>query len=172
MSLQTITPAEAARLIAQGATLIDIREKDEHAREHIPGARNAPLSTLADLGGIKGPIIFHCRAGKRTADNTGRLEQAARCEAYMLEGGIEGWKQAGLPSVLDKSRPIEINRQVMIVAGSLVLIGVLLGAFVRPEFYALSGFIGAGLVFAGASGFCGMAKLLELMPWNRQPLKV
>jgi rhodanese-related sulfurtransferase len=89
----------------------------------------------------------------------------------MLEGGIEGWKQAGLPAVLDKSRPIEINRQVMIAAGSLVLIGVLLGAIVRPEFYALSGLIGAGLVFAGVSGFCGMTKLLELMPWNRQPLK-
>ncbi len=171
MSLQAITPAEAERLIAQGATLVDIREKDEHARECIAGARNVPLSTLTDLAGIKGPIIFHCRAGKRTADNVGRLEQAARCEAYMLEGGIEGWKQAGLPAVLDKSQPIEINRQVMIVAGSLVLIGVLLGAFVRPEFYALSGFIGAGLVFAGASGFCGMAKLLALMPWNRQPLK-
>ena len=59
----------------------------------------------------------------------------------------------------------------MIAAGSLVLIGVLLGALVRPEFYALSGFIGAGLVFAGVSGFCGMAKLLALMPWNRVPLK-
>ncbi|MGZ5850661.1 MAG: YgaP family membrane protein [Methyloceanibacter sp.] len=70
--------------------------------------------------------------------------------------------------MLDKSRPIEINRQVMITAGSLVLIGVLLGVFVRPEFYALSGFIRAGLVFASVSGFCGMAKVLVLMPWNRQ----
>ncbi len=171
MSLTTISPAEAKRLIAQGATLIDIREKDEHARERIAGARNVPLSTLTDLGGINGPIIFHCRAGKRTADNAGRLQQATPCEAYMLEGGIEGWKQAGHPAILDKSQPIEINRQVMIAAGSLVLIGVLLGAFVRPEFYALSGFIGAGLVFAGVSGFCGMAKLLALMPWNRVPLK-
>jgi rhodanese-related sulfurtransferase len=171
MSLQTITPEDAERLVAQGATLIDIREKDEHARERIMGALNVPLSTLTDLGGIKGPVIFHCRAGKRTADNAGRLQQAARCEAYMLEGGIEGWKQAGRPAVLDKSQPIEINRQVMIAVGSLVLIGVLLGTFVRPEFYALSGVIGAGLVFAGVSGFCGMAKLLALMPWNRQPLR-
>jgi rhodanese-related sulfurtransferase len=171
MSLQTVTPQEAERLIAQGATLIDIREKDEHARERIMGALNMPLSTLTDLNGVKGPVIFHCRAGKRTADNAGRLRQAARCEGYMLEGGIEGWKQAGLPAVCDRSQPIEINRQVMIAAGSLVLISVLLGALVRPEFYALSGVIGAGLVFAGVSGFCGMAKLLALMPWNRQPLK-
>ncbi len=171
MSLPTITPAEAKRLIAQGATLIDIRDTGEHAREHITGARNRPLSTLADLGGVKGPVIFHCRAGKRTADNASRLRQAAECEAYILEGGIEGWKQAGLPVVVDKRQPIEINRQVMIAAGSLVLIGVLLGAFVSPGFYALSGVIAAGLVFAGVSGFCGMAKLLGLMPWNRVSLK-
>jgi rhodanese-related sulfurtransferase len=171
MSLPTITPAEAKRLIAQGATLIDIRERDEHAREHIAVARNRPLGTLTDLGAATGPIIFHCRAGKRTSDNASKLQQAANCEAYVLEGGIEGWKQAGLPVVLDKSQPIEINRQVMIAAGSLVLIGVLLGAFVSPGFYALSGVIGAGLVFAGVSGFCGMAKLLALMPWNRTPLK-
>jgi rhodanese-related sulfurtransferase len=171
MILPTITPAEAKRLIAQGATLIDIRERDEHAREHIAVAQNRPLDTLTDLGSVTGPVIFHCRAGKRTADNRGKLAQAANCEAYVLEGGIEGWKQAGLPVIVDKSQPIEINRQVMIAAGSLVLIGVLLGAFVNAGFYALSGIIGAGLVFAGVSGFCGMAKLLALMPWNRTPLK-
>ena len=170
MSLPTITPTEAKRLIAQGATLIDIRDKDEHAREHIPAARNHPLGTLSKVGAVKEPIIFHCRGGKRTADNADKLAQAANCEAYILEGGIEGWKQAGLPVVLDKSQPIEINRQVMIAAGSLVLIGVLLGAVVNPGFYALSGAIGVGLVFAGVSGFCGMAKLLALMPWNRTPL--
>jgi hypothetical protein len=129
------------------------------------------LGTLTDLGGVKGPIIFHCHAGQRTAENAGRLQQATNCEAYILEGGIEGWKQAGLPVVADKSQPIEINRQVMIAAGSLVLIGVLLGAFVSSGFYVLSGLIGAGLVFAGVSGFCGMAKLLALMPWNRVALK-
>jgi rhodanese-related sulfurtransferase len=171
MSLPTITPAEAKRLIAQGATLVDIREKDEHAREHIAVARNRPLGTMTDLGEIKGPIVFHCRGGNRTAANAGKLEQVANCEAYILEGGIEGWKKAGLPVVVDKSQPIEINRQVMIAAGSLVMIGVLLGAFVNPGFYALSGIIGAGLVFAGVSGFCGMAKLLALMPWNRTALK-
>ena len=171
MSLPTITPAEAERRIAQGATLIDIRDKDEYAREHIAGARNRPLATLADLNGVEGPIIFHCRAGTRTSANASRLQRAAGCEAYILEGGIEGWKQAGLPIVADERQPIEINRQVMIAAGSLVLIGVLLGAFVSPRFYALSGLIGAGLVFAGVSGFCGMAKLLALMPWNRVALK-
>jgi hypothetical protein len=46
--------------------------------------------------------------------------------------------------------------------------GGLLGAAVSPAFYLLSAFVGAGLVFAGATGFCGMARVLELMPWNRR----
>lgn len=59
-------------------------------------------------------------------------------------------------------------RQVQVAAGSLVLLGVFLGAYVSPGFYFLAGFVGAGLVFAGFSGFCGMARLLMRMPWNRQ----
>jgi rhodanese-related sulfurtransferase len=168
MSLPTITPAEAKHLVAKGATLIDIREPSEHAREHIRGARNIPLPTLGKIEHTSAPIIFHCRAGKRTCDNAPRLAQAAGCEAYIVEGGIEAWKEAGLDVVVDKSQPIEINRQVMIAAGSIVLSGVLLGYFVAPQFYALAGFIGGGLVFAGITGWCGLAKLLGLMPWNRR----
>jgi rhodanese-related sulfurtransferase len=170
ISLPTISPTDAKRLIAQGATLIDIRDRDEHARERIQGARNAPLNALTKFDGVTAPIIFHCRAGKRTAGNAGRLKESAPCEAYLLAGGIDAWKQAGLPVIADRSQPIEIGRQVMIAAGSLVLLGVVLGVFVRPEFYALSGLVGAGLVFAGLSGWCGLGKLLGLMPWNHRPL--
>ncbi|TFG89188.1 MAG: DUF2892 domain-containing protein [Hyphomicrobiales bacterium] len=122
---------------------------------------------MTNFAGVSAPIIFHCRSGMRTASNAGRLKEAAPCEAYILSGGIDAWKQAGLPVITDQSQPIEINRQVMIVGGSLVLTGVLLGAFVAPAFYGLAGFVGAGLVFGGASGWCGMAKLLAVMPWNR-----
>ena len=168
MSLPTISPADAKRLIDQGATLIDIRSADERAREHIPGSQHGPLAQLTDYAGVSAPIIFHCRSGMRTASNAERLRESAPCEAYMLAGGLEGWKQAGLPVSVDPSQPIEINRQVMIGAGSLVLIFVLLGATIAPAFYVLAGLIGAGLVFGGVSGWCGMAKLLEVMPWNRR----
>jgi len=170
MSLPTITPADAKRLIDQGATLIDIRGADERAREHIPGSHHGPLVQMTNFAGVSAPIIFHCRSGMRTASNAGRLREAVPCEAYMLSGGLDAWKQAGLPVVTDRSQPIEINRQVLIAAGSLVLLFVLLGSFVQPQFYALAGLVGAGLVFAGISGFCGMAKLLGLMPWNRRTL--
>jgi rhodanese-related sulfurtransferase len=169
---QTVSPVQAADLMRQGAVLIDIRESDEYAREHVPGARNYPLTRIDQIapgqtsGGV---LIFHCRSGARTKGNAARLAAAApACESYVLDGGIEAWKAAGLPVQLDRNQPIDIMRQVQIVAGGLVLAGVVLGALVSPAFYLLSGVVGAGLLFAGISGFCGMAKLLGLMPWNRR----
>jgi rhodanese-related sulfurtransferase len=167
MTLTKISPQDAKRLIDQGAVLIDVRGRDEYARESIPGARNRPLGEDMQLN-EKGPIIFHCRTGARTGANADRLAAAAKCEAYILDGGIDAWKSAGLPVRQDKSQPIEIMRQVQITAGSIVLIGVLLGFAVSPAFFWLSGFIGAGLLMAGITGWCGMAKLLALMPWNRR----
>jgi len=170
--LKTISPQRAAELMRGGAILVDIREADEHAREHIPGARHHALTRIGrDNPARSGDdvLIFHCRSGARTKGNAPKLAAAApACEAYILDGGLDAWKKAGLPVTLDRSQPIDIMRQVQIVAGSLVLIGVVLGALVSPGFYALSGFVGAGLLFAGASGFCGMARLLAVMPWNRR----
>jgi rhodanese-related sulfurtransferase len=169
--LQAISPERAAELLRKGAVLIDIREADEHARERIPGARHHALSRLdAESPARAGDevLVFHCRSGARTRGNAARLSAAANCDAYILDGGLDAWKKAGLPVTLDRSQPIDIIRQVQIAAGSLVLMGMLLGTFFSPGFYAISAFVGAGLVFAGVSGFCGMAHLLALMPWNRR----
>lgn len=169
MSLKTISITEAKSLIADGARFVDIREADEHARENIPGAAHHALSRLpAEIEPGAAAIIFHCKAGSRTAANAPRLSASARCEAYILEGGIEAWKAAGEPVSVDASQPIEIMRQVQITAGSLTLLGVLLGWLVHPGFYALSGLVGAGLTFAGISGTCMMSSVLQKMPWNRQ----
>jgi len=171
-ALKTISPQDAADLVHHGAVLIDVRDADEHAREHIPGARHHALSRIDVETPVRAGddiLVFHCRSGARTSGNAGRLAAAAQnCQAYILEGGLDAWKKAGLPVRLDRKQPIEIMRQVQIVAGTLILLGVLLGAFVAPGFYALSAFVGAGLLFAGLSGFCGMARLLALMPWNKR----
>jgi rhodanese-related sulfurtransferase len=170
--LQTITPERAAELMGQGAVLVDIREADEHARERIPGARHHALSRIDAENPVRpgdDVLVFHCRSGARTKANAPRLLAAGgSCETYVLEGGLEAWKKAGLPTSVDSRQPIEINRQVQIAAGSLVLAGIVLGALVTPGFYLLSAFVGAGLAFAGISGFCGMARLFALMPWNRR----
>lgn len=169
--LRTIGPEEAARLMRDGAMLVDVREPDEHLRERIPGARNMPLSRLeeAELAVHAGrPVLFHCRSGARTEGNAGRLAaKAEACEAYVVEGGLDAWKRAGLPVAEDRSQPLELMRQVQIAAGALVLLGVLLGWLVSPWLFGIAAFVGAGLVFAGVTGFCGMARLLRLMPWNR-----
>jgi rhodanese-related sulfurtransferase len=158
------------RLDAGDAMLIDIRETDEHAREHILGARLAPLSSIDahdfDRDHVKA-AVFHCKSGMRTQANAARLLSRGFREAYFLEGGIEAWKAAGYAVHANAKAPLEIMRQVQIAAGSLVLIGVALGWFVNPLFLALPAFVGAGLTFAGATGRCGMAMALKAMPWNR-----
>ncbi|MCX7686180.1 MAG: rhodanese family protein [Acetobacteraceae bacterium] len=172
MTLPTITPAEAARLIReQGAMLVDVREPDEHARARIPGAINLPLSRLheAELAVQEGrPVLFHCRSGARTAGNAEALAgKAAGCEAYIVQGGLEAWKAAGLPVAEDRRQPLELMRQVQVTAGGMALIGFLLGLLLHPAFHILSGFVGGGLVMAGLTGFCPMARALKAMPWNR-----
>lgn len=168
MSFRSLTPQDAKKLVEQGAVLVDIREADEHARERIPGAQHHALSLIEKTPPSGGaPVIFHCRSGNRTLVNADRLQAVVGGEAFILEGGIDAWKKAGLPVIQDKRQPLEMMRQVQIAAGSLVLLGVALGAFLNPAFYALSALVGAGLVFAGATGTCGMASLLSIAPWNR-----
>jgi rhodanese-related sulfurtransferase len=169
MTLVTLSPADTRAAIDAGARLIDIRGADEHARERIPGAINVPLDRIVDLRCDGRPVVFHCRSGMRTAAHAGQLGAVAGdVPAYILEGGIDAWRQAGQPIVTDRSKPLEIMRQVQITAGALVLIGVVLGLFVAPAFLGLSAFVGAGLMFAGVTGWCGMANLLRVMPWNRR----
>lgn len=172
MSLPAIKPAEARRLLDDGALLIDIREIDEHAREKIPGTRHLPLSKLdeADLAVHQGkPVIFHCKSGARTLANAPRLaaKLGKTCEAFIVEGGLDAWRKAGLPVVSDRHQPLELQRQVQIGAGSLAVVGTLLGLLVSPWFFAVPAFVGAGLITAGVTGFCGMARILMRAPWNR-----
>lgn len=171
MAIKSISPIEARRLTDAGASLIDIRSPDEHGRERIAGALNVPLDKLP-TGSTPGDVlIFHCRSGMRTAQAARKLaEVAGGRDCYILEGGITAWGNAGLPVERVAGAPIEMQRQVMIAAGALVLIGTILSILVAPFWIGLAMFVGAGLTFAGITGFCGMARLLALMPWNRSPV--
>lgn len=173
MTVRTVSPSEAQELMRIGSTLIDIREPAEFLREHVPGAISFPLSDilsgkkLKDLP-VNHPVIFHCLAGSRTAQNEDVLIGAAGpATVLLLSGGINAWKSASLPTIEDKKYPLPIMRQVQMVAGILTIAGVVMGYAVDQWFFLLSGFIGAGLFFAGVSGWCGMAVLLSKMPWNK-----
>lgn len=95
------------------------------------------------------------------------LEEYNISNGFNVAGGIEAWKQAGFATITGRSRTIDINRQVMIIAGILVLTGTLGSLFFTNGLIWLAVIMGAGLLFAGISGFCGMAKLLEKAPWNQ-----
>jgi len=89
------------------------------------------------------------------------------CEAFIIEGGLDAWRKAGLPVVTDRRQPIELQRQVQIGAGGLAFFGTMLGLFTSPWFFGVPAFVGAGLMVAGVTGFCGMARILMRAPWNR-----
>jgi rhodanese-related sulfurtransferase len=169
--LHKLSPQQVReRIDAGSAVLVDIREPDEFARSHVKGAQSQPLTTWEKAHLTIDPdadVIFTCRSGMRTAGACDRLAARVNGDAFVLDGGLDAWAKAGLPVETNADAPMEIMRQVQIAAGSLVLLGVLLGFLVAPSWFALSGFVGAGLTFAGVSGYCGMAHLLMLAPWNR-----
>ncbi len=169
MPLKPVSPEVVNELIKQGALMVDIRSADEYSREHIVVARNIPMERLAASAplAVEAGVIFHCKSGNRTSASAVALSTYAGGDGYVLEGGLDAWKKAGLPIIPDASQPIEMQRQVQIAAGSLIMLGAILGASVSPWFYLMCAGVGAGLVFAGVSGFCGMARLLKHMPWNR-----
>jgi rhodanese-related sulfurtransferase len=172
MSLPSIPAAEAAALLRQGrATLVDLREADERARAHVPGSAALPLSGLGQARLPEGEVLlFHCASGARTRQGGAALAAMAEGRtAYAVEGGLAALRAAGVALVEDRRAPLPLMRQVQIVAGGLALLGAVLAATVSPGFIALSGFVGAGLVMAGITGLCPMAKALAAMPWNRRP---
>jgi rhodanese-related sulfurtransferase len=161
----------ADRLAKPDVTVIDVREPMEYASGHIAGSLNVPLARIGQTDLPRGPLVLVCQSGKRSGQALALLQQQGHPEPVTdLEGGIPAWQQAGLPIHRPRNAPLPLMRQVQIVAGSLVLLGVILSQTVAPGWILLSGFVGAGLVFAGLSGFCGMARLLAVMPWNRVTL--
>jgi len=156
------------------SVMIDVREKDEFDAEHVENSISLPLSSFdkqapAILRTLRGhKVIIMCRSGKRAGL---ALQQAAAfsdgAELEVFSGGILEWKNQGRATVAAKKAHFPIMRQVQLIAGSLVLAAALLTYFVNPAFVFLAGFMGAGLTFAGATGFCGMAEILARMPWNK-----
>lgn len=163
--------ADEAGKLGGKVLFVDIRSAAEYRREHIAEAVCIPAAELAvkpDAAANADTLVFYCLSGMRTAQAAATLAAAANGRtAYILDGGLQAWKKAGLPTIADRSAPLDIMRQVQIGAGSLVLLGVIGGAFLSPALYWLAAFVGAGLLTAGLTGFCGMAKILARMPWNR-----
>ncbi len=175
MDVSTIEPKRLFEQTQEGRKLdlIDVRTPAEFRELHADGARLVPLDALdpravmeSRTGTNHEPLYVLCRSGSRGQKACEKFQAEGYTNVVNVEGGTLAWEAAGLPVVRGK-KTISLERQVRIAAGSLVLIGTLLGAFVNPWFLALSGFVGAGLVFAGVTDTCGMAMLLVRMPWNQ-----
>jgi rhodanese-related sulfurtransferase len=155
--------------------LLDVREASEFARGHIAGAQCVPLSNLGahrDAAALTAlprdkQIVLCCATGNRSQTAMRKLAAAGFANVAHMDGGVAAWKACGLPLVEDCSAPISLMRQVQIVAGALVFVGTTLGVLVSPWFLVIPGCVGAGLIFAGASGSCLMAHLLAKLPHNR-----
>jgi rhodanese-related sulfurtransferase len=167
-----IDPKKTQALLAAGnAVLVDIRGANEYAREHIAGAHCLPLSAIsgAFLSSYPkdAPIIFHCQSGNRTKQAENKFLSLGFDNVYILEGGMNAWKKYGNTTATNKNEPLPLMRQVQIIVGFMVVLGIFLSYAVSPYFNFLSAFFGAGLLFAGISGFCGLANVLMLLPYNR-----
>lgn len=170
MSYTEIDAQQAEQWLATGeAVLLDVREPGEYRACHIRQAHLSPLGKVS-LDGIdvsSKKVIIHCQKGGRGKSACEVLvERHPELDIYNITGGIGAWQAAGLPVNKGKGA-LPLDRQVQITIGTGVLAGVILSVTVNPNFIWLSGFFGAGLTFAGLSGFCGLAHVMKVMPWNR-----
>lgn len=170
--MQNLTPKAVKEKLEQEGDkvcFIDVRSEDEFLSGHVPGATCVPLTKI-ESGDANVPkdrlVVLSCQSGMRAAKAKEILRSRGFSNVVEMEGGFSAWAGSGLP-VNRLRTAIPVIRQVMITAGALVLCGSLLGLYLDPRFFAVPIFVGAGLMFAGVSGWCGMAFLLERMPWNR-----
>jgi glyoxylase-like metal-dependent hydrolase (beta-lactamase superfamily II) len=166
----TIAPADlqALRQEQRDTVLLDVRSRLEFESNWIDGAANIPLEELdARLDELpeQREVVVVCRTGVRATIAAEALARGGR-RARVLEGGMQAWRRARLP-MGEGRRRLPVDRQVQLIAGSMVLTGVALGTLVNPWFLSIAAFFGAGLTFAGATGTCGLALVLFKLPWNR-----
>lgn len=150
--------------------LIDVRTPAEFTTVHIPGAYNVPLDTLREhrdelLRHLDEDIVLICRSGGRAQQAETVLAGAGLSNVHVLGGGMLAWQAAGQPVLHGRPR-WDLERQVRLVAGSLVLIGVL-GSLAVPGLQWLSAAIGGGLAIAALTNSCLMGTLLSKLPYNR-----
>ena len=177
-STATVAPQHLHALRNQGENLelIDVRTSAEYRAGHASGAKLVPLDELSPEtlsthvsrpgAGRDRTLYLLCKTGSRARQAAERLAKAGYRNLALVDGGTEAWEAAGLP-VVRAAESVSLERQVRIVAGLLVLLGIGLALTIHLAFIALSAFIGAGLMYAGITDSCGMGLMLAKMPWNQ-----
>ncbi|TLQ47556.1 rhodanese-like domain-containing protein [Streptomyces marianii] len=175
MTTPTALGIDEARTRLHELTVIDVRTPGEYAGGHLPGALNIPLDqirrALPDIrqAAARGDVLVVCASGARS-ENACRTLAAHGVASATLSGGTAAWAAEGneLQRPEGASRATwSMERQVRFTAGTLVLVGLLLGFLVHPAFLLVSAVIAGGLVFSALTDTCGMAAMLARLPHNR-----
>lgn len=169
--MDRITAAELAELLAsRPVPLLDVRSAAEYEAAHIPGSIRVSLDELQDEADTVATLlpdhaVVLCRSGARADQACRALAATGRDDLRSLDGGLQAWERAGLAVTRGRER-WDLERQVRLVAGGLVVTGVL-ASLAWPPALVLAGGIGAGLTFAAVSNTCAMGMLLAKLPYNR-----
>jgi len=176
VSLQMISPKDASALASQDAQVkfLDVRSVLEFSQAHIKDSINVPIDMLTmkvnELSQAKQTYIVLCRTGNRSPMAADMLIQSGIHGVEVMDGGITGWQKEGL-AVIKGEGGISLERQVRVMAGSIVLLGILLSWFIHPWFIGISLFVSCGLIYAGLTDNCMMGMLLMKLPYNKKLYK-
>jgi rhodanese-related sulfurtransferase len=171
----SVTAQELQRRMdaGQAAFLLDVRTPGEYAAAHVPGTKLIPLDEFKaaafcrERNGDCSAVYVLCQSGGRARRAIEKLKAAGVQGCVLVEGGIQAWIDAGLPVNRGQSRALPLMRQVQITVGFLTGLGGLLALTVNKFFAIIPLVVGSGLLFAGLTGFCGLAQVLAKMPWNK-----
>ncbi|MDH4168698.1 MAG: rhodanese-like domain-containing protein [Acidimicrobiia bacterium] len=169
----TITPTELRVRLEDDPSLqlLDVRSGAEFESAHIPGSVNVPLDALTRVGheiaDTDGTFVLVCQSGGRADQAHTHLRAAGKDHLMVLDGGITAWQHADGPLNRGTQR-WAMDRQVRLVAGSLVLTGIAV-SLALPQAKWLAGAVGAGLTYSAVSNSCAMATVLSKLPYNQGP---
>ncbi len=171
-AIQTITVTDLGRQLDLPAPprVVDVRTPAEFETAHIAGSLNVPLDVLNEHRSAIAPhltedVVLVCKSGQRAAKAARLLHDAGESGGRVLENGFTAWEGHGF--AVDRGTPRwELERQVRLVAGSVVLSSIL-GSVAVPRLKWLAAAIGGGLTFAAVTDTCAMATGLAKLPYNR-----
>ena len=150
--------------------LIDVRTAAENRAVHIAAAINIPMENVMKQRESfidQSEIYIICNSGSRSQMVCEDLGHHGVHNLVNVTGGIQEWMKQKLPVIRTKKWSIPIIQQVMTIAGTLIILGILSSTMIHSHFILLSAGVGIGLLYAGLSGNCYMARLLKIMPWNK-----
>ena len=175
-SLEMISPREASSALKQDpqTKILDVRSALEFSQVHIENSLNIPIDMISakigELSQSKQSYLVLCHSGTRAAMAADMLIQSGIHTVKVMEGGILRWQKEKL-AVIKGQGGISLERQVRIIAGSLILLGIIMSWLLNWAFIFISVFVSSGLIYAGLTDNCLMGMLLMKLPYNKKLYK-